>query len=84
MTPTLARKKAAANLGIALQQKHQALALAVGQDEITQAALDLGSLFNDNIEFVIWTLKHHGGLNPVPVSPRGKSSSPNRLSILGN
>jgi hypothetical protein len=70
MNPTLARKKAAANLGTALHARHQALALAVGEDEISKAAVDLGKLFNDNIEFIIWLLKHHGGLNPVPYQPR--------------
>ena len=84
MTPTLARKKAAANLGIALQQKHQALALAVGQDEITQAALDLGSLFNNNIEFVIWVLKHHGGLNPAPYVPVRRPLPATPPSLLGH
>lgn len=82
MNPTLARKKAAANLGIALQQRHQNLALAVGQEEITQAALDLGALFNDNIEFVIWVLKQHGGLNPAPYVPARKPALPVTPSTL--
>jgi hypothetical protein len=28
--------------------------------------VDLGQCFNDNIEFVIWTLKTYGGLIPPP------------------
>ena len=70
MNPTLARKQASAKLGIALAARHQTLALAVGEDEISKAAVDLGSLFNDNIEFITWVLKHHGGLNPAPIEPR--------------
>lgn len=70
MNPTLARKQAAAKLGTALYARHQALALAIGEDEIGKAAVDLGQLFNDNIEFIIWTLKQYGGLNPAPIEPR--------------
>lgn len=76
MNKTLARKQAAAKLGTALHARHQALALAVGEDEISKAAVDLGKLFNDNIEFIIWLLKHHGGLNPIPYEPRRPAAAP--------
>lgn len=69
MNPTLARKKAAANLGVALYDRHQRLALAVGEEEIAAAAVDLGQVFNDNIEFLIWVCKQYGGLNPRPIEP---------------
>lgn len=76
MNKTLARKQAAAKLGTALHARHQALALAVGEEEIGKAAVDLGKLFNDNIEFIIWLLKHHGGLNPIPYEPRRPAAAP--------
>ena len=81
MNPTLARKQAAAKLGTALQARYQTLALALGEDEISQAAVNLGQLFNDNIEFIIWTLKHHGGINPAPFEPRRPAlpKTPNTL-----
>lgn len=58
------RKAAAARLGIEFQKRYERLAFAQGADEVTVAAVDLGQLFNDNAEFVIWTLKKFGGLNP--------------------
>ena len=80
MTPTLARKQAAAKLGLALHTRHQRLALAIGEDEVSRAAVDLGQAFNDNIEFIIWVLKHHGGLNPAPIVPRRElPKTPNTL-----
>lgn len=82
MNPTLARKKASANLGVALQARHQKLALAVGDEEVAQAAVDLGKLFNDNIEFIIWVLKHHGGLNPTPIEPRKSLPMPKTPGVL--
>lgn len=78
MNPTLARKQAAAKLGVAMQDRHQKLALAVGEEEIAQAAVELGKVFNDNIEFIIWVLKHHGGLNPTPITPRRAPATPPR------
>ena len=86
MNPTLARKKAAANLGTALHARHQALALAVGEDEVTESAVLLGKLFNDNIEFIIWVLKHHGGLNPTPFQPPRVMTAPPATPpvLLGN
>lgn len=58
------RKAAAARLGIEFQKRYERLAFANGADEVTVAAVDLGQLFNDNAEFVIWALKKLGGLNP--------------------
>lgn len=58
------RKAAAARLGIEFQKRYERLAFAHDADEITVAAVDLGQLFNDNAEFVIWALKKLGGLNP--------------------
>lgn len=58
------RKEAAKRLGIEFQKRYERLAFANGADEVTVAAVDLGQLFNDNAEFVIWALKKLGGLNP--------------------
>lgn len=72
MSKSRARKQAAARLGIEFQQRYERLVTARGNDEVTVAAVDLGQLFNDNVEFIIWTLKSVGGLNPPlpePVKP---------------
>lgn len=62
--PARKRKVAAARLGIEFQQRYERLTLARDDDEIAVAAVDLGQLFNDNVEFVIWALKKLGGLEP--------------------
>ena len=67
MSKLRSRKQASARLGIELQKRYERLAFAKEQDEITVAAVDLGELFNDNIEFVIYVLKSFGGINaPAP------------------
>jgi hypothetical protein len=58
------RKVAAARLGIEFEKRYEKLVLARTDDEIVIASVDLGQLFNDNAEFLIWTLKKFGGLNP--------------------
>lgn len=58
------RKAAAARLGLEFQKRYERLAFAKGDDEVTVAAVDLGTLFQDNAEFIIWSLKKLGGLNP--------------------
>ena len=69
MKPSIARKRASAVLAIELQQRVQNLQEALTKDEQAQAAFDLGKLFNDNLPFIVWVLKHHGGLNPPPYVP---------------
>jgi len=63
------RKAAAARLGIEFAARYERLALAVGEDEIQLRAIELGEIFNTNIEFVIWALKSLGGLNPPAPEP---------------
>ena len=63
------RKAAAVRLGLELEKRYEALAFAKGEDEIAVAAVHLGELFNDNIEFIIWGLKKAGGLNPPNPEP---------------
>lgn len=67
------RKAASARLGIEFQQRYERLALASGQDEIAQRAVELADIFNTNIEFVIWVLKEYGGLNPKRPEPIRKN-----------
>lgn len=55
------RKEASKRLGIALQAKYRALLEATGEHEISLAAMDCGQLFMDNVEFIIYVLKTHGG-----------------------
>lgn len=69
MRPDKARKTAAAKLGIELYKRYRNLVEASGADEINHAAIELGALFNDNIEFVVWALKTVGGLNPQAPEP---------------
>lgn len=69
MSINRARKMAAARLGIELGKRYEALVNARGDDETVKAAVDLGSLFNDNIAFVIWALKNQGGLDPSAPEP---------------
>lgn len=64
MSAARKRKAAAARLGIEMEQRYGNLALARDRDEVAAAAVELGQLFNDNIEFMIWALKSVGGLNP--------------------
>lgn len=64
-----ARKEAAKMLGIALQNRLRRLYEAQQEndpDKITVASCDLAQCMNENLEFVIWALKHLGGLNPPP------------------
>lgn len=63
MSPARARREAAKRLGLALQAKYRALVEATGQDAVQMAAIDLGNLFNTNIEFVINVLRDYGGLD---------------------
>lgn len=83
MSINRARKEAAKRLGLALEQKYRNLVLANphDQDEVAQAAVDLGQCFNDNIEFVIWTLKTYGGLIPSPPEQLKKDMGAPRPSL---
>lgn len=68
--PTLdkprSRRDAAKVLGVALQTRYRKLIEATGEDEIVIATADLAQCMYENVEFVIWALKHHGGMNPPP------------------
>lgn len=60
------RKEAAKRLGIALQADYRRMLEAIGQEEITKAAMLLGENFNNNIEFICWCLKEYGGVEQLP------------------
>ena len=57
------RREAAKRLGLEFQNRYRRLVEAQGQDEIAAASVELGTLFNDNIEFTINVLKSFGGLD---------------------
>lgn len=61
-----ARRDAAKVLGVALQTRYRRLLEASGDDETVIATADLAQCMYENIEFVIWALKHLGGMNPPP------------------
>lgn len=61
-----ARKEAAKMLGIALQIRYRKLLEASGENETVVATTDLAQCMYENVEFVIWALKHVGGMNPPP------------------
>ena len=70
------RKEASKRLGIALHQRYNALVTAGNNPEDVQhAAIELGVCFNENIEFIIYVLKTHGGLDvPAPERPKRPAS----------
>jgi hypothetical protein len=63
MSPVRARREASKRLGLALQLRYMRLLEATGDDEVAAAAVELGSTFNDNIEFIVQVLKSFGGLD---------------------
>ena len=60
------RKEAARRLGIALQADYRRMLEADGQEAISEAAMQLGQTFNNNIEFITWVLKEFGGVQQMP------------------
>ena len=68
--PTLdkprSRRDASKMLGLALQIRYRKLLEASGEDETVVATADLAQCMYENVEFVIWALKHVGGMNPPP------------------
>jgi hypothetical protein len=65
-----ARKVASKNLGIALQAAYRRMIEADGNDAIQAAAIELGQVFNTNIEFIVWVLKEFGGVQQMPAERR--------------
>lgn len=72
MTASRDRKEAAKRLGYALAAKYRALLDANSDDEIAHASLDLGTCFNDNIEFIMWVLKEYGGVDQMPFARQAR------------
>lgn len=70
------RKEAAKRLGLELKKRYNALVTS-GNDpeEINLRAIELGALWNENVEFIIWALCTFGGLNP-PAPEKKTNTSP--------
>jgi hypothetical protein len=68
------RKIKARIVALEMQKRFALLATATTQEEITDAATELGKLFNENIEILIWSLRKAGGLDTpaVDVPPMPK------------
>ena len=82
MSVSKRRKAASLKLGGEMKKRLENLVLAVGQDEIAMRAVELGQVFNDNTEFIIWVLQTYGGGNPPPpedASKRRKRPTENPL-----
>lgn len=71
------RKAASARLGIELDKRLGELRDARGEDEINTAAIILGGVFNDNIEYIIFVLKKFGGIDvQPPAAPKRPKHDP--------
>lgn len=81
MSAARKRKEAAARLGLEFHKRYERLALAVGEDEISMRAVELGETFNTNLEFVIWVLKEYGGIQQVPFAPIRKTHHEKQMAV---
>jgi len=64
------RKTAAKNLGLTFQALQRRLLEAEVGHEETLVAIELGQVFNTNMDFVIWVLKEYGGVQQMPFERR--------------
>lgn len=82
------RKTASRHLAAAIHVRYEKLVTAVGENEIVVATTDLAQCMYENVEFIIWSLKKSGGLNPpLPerinrISPHGPRPPANDLPTL--
>lgn len=82
MTAARDRKEAAKRLGIVLQAQYRALLSANNNEEIQEAAIVLGSTFNDNVEAIVWFLKAYGGVQQPPLERLHKRQTPKPANDL--
>lgn len=75
MTAARDRKEAAKRLGFALQAHYRALLEAQGNDAVQTAAIELGNLFNQNIEAICWFLKAYGGVQQMPFERQRRAAN---------
>ena len=75
------RKAQGTRIALALNSRYRALVEAVGQDEIQHASIQLGMLFNENIEFIINVMRDWSGLE-AKFEPMTKSTLPSTPKIL--
>lgn len=67
-------KLAAVRLGCALDERTEAMRLAVGEDETIKTSTDLSILILENIDFIIYAVKKLGGLTVERPEPLGQNS----------
>lgn len=76
-----ARREAAKVLGIALQTRYRKFLESAGDEDATVvASADLAQCMYENVEFIIWALKHVGGMNPPPPEQLRSISKPAQTS----
>jgi hypothetical protein len=74
------RREAAKKLAIALQTRYRRFLESAGDEDATVIATgDLAQCMYENIEFILWTLKTVGGMNPPPPHELRRISSPRPL-----
>lgn len=77
-----ARRDAAMMLGIALSTRYRRFLESSGDEDATVVATaDLAQCMYENVEFIIWTLKHVGGLNPSPPEELRKITAPGLTAV---
>lgn len=73
-----ARRDAAKMLGVALSTRYRKFLDSSGDEDATVVATaDLAQCMYENVEFIIWALKHLGGLNPPPPEELRRITPPN-------
>lgn len=82
--PTLnkprARRDAAKVLAVALQTRYRRFLDSAGDENATViATADLAQCMYENVEFILWALKHVGGMNPPPPEELRRPSAPQML-----
>lgn len=77
-----ARRDAAKMLGIALSTRYRRFLESAGDEDATVVATaDLAQCMYENVEFIIWALKHVGGLNPPPPEELRKITAPGLTAV---
>jgi len=82
--PTLnkprARRDAAKVLAVVLQTRYRRFLDSAGDENATViATADLAQCMYENVEFILWALKHVGGMNPPPPEELRRPSAPQML-----
>lgn len=75
-------KHASAALGIAFHKLYERLVDAPDENEAVVVTVEMATLFNDNLEFIIWALKKQGGLEPPNPEEIRRERRPGILPVL--